>query len=415
MRTEFDCTIVGAGIVGLAAALRLQLDGLRIALVERDEPAAGCSSGNAGYLSLGNVFPLAAPGVLRSLPRMLLDREGPLVVRPTYLPRLVPWGLRFLAASRSSRFESATQALLRLTAPAIRAYDRLLEAADAREIIQRRGGLHVYDSHSALHRRLALRSLFAAHDIEIRALTAHEVRDLEPALRGEFAGAVFFPASVHCVNPRRLGERLAHRILAGGGELFRTHAGSLRQLERGWEVHTAAGPIRTSRVLVSAGRWSDELLTPLGLRVPLEAERGYHLMLPQTDIGLGRPIVLAEKHFVVSPMEHGVRLAGTVEFAHRSAPPNPARADMLFAQAAAVLPALRHRDATRWMGQRPTLPDSLPAIGTSARHTGLFYSFAHQHCGLTLAAVSADLIADLVAGREPTIDPRPYSLERFRH
>lgn len=411
--TEIDLAIIGGGIVGLTAATRLQQEGHRVCLIDPTRPGTGCSGGNAGYLSVGNFFPINGPTTWRSLPCLLFNRNGPLVIRPAHLPRLTPWALELMAASRPQSYRAATAALAQLTIRAIPSLQTLLTREHLDGHIDVSGGLHVYRSTAALQARLASVPVYREHGVAVEVLPKEAIRDLEPSLTPDLVGALWFPDSGRCVDPRRLCVALAERLAAQGGRLIETRVTRLVPSGTAWRLHTDMGELNARKCIVAAGRWSDELLEPLGYRVPLEAERGYHLMLPETAVTLRRPVVFAEHYFVATPMTDGLRLAGTVEFAGRHAPANMRRAHMLYAHAQRYLPGLARDGATSWMGSRPSLPDSVPAIGRASRHDSLFFSFGHQHCGLTLSAISADLLADLIANRPPIIDPRPYSLDRF--
>ena len=203
-------------------------------------------------------------------------------------------------------------------------------------------------------------------------------------------------------------------IARNGGLFHRTTARRIVPTEQnGWTVHTDAGPLTASQLIVSAGRWSDSLLEPLGYSVPLESERGYHLMLPSPGVQLSRPTAMAERGFIATPMRDGLRLAGTVEFAALDAPVDPRRSDILCELAQPYLPGLDKTGATRWMGNRPVLPDSLPAIGAASRHRNLLYNFGHHHLGLTYAAASAQILSSVIVGESPPIDVSLMSLDRF--
>ena len=409
-----DVLVVGAGIVGLAAALRLRMEGKTVTVVDPNPPASGCSSGNAGYLSEANIFPAAALGGLRKLPQMLLDRHGPLVIRPSYLPRFIPWGLQSARAVLPDRIDAVVDALASLIRPALRSYGPFLERANARDLVEFRGALVVFTTEAGLEARSARLARWHQNDIAVRRIGADEVAELEPGLSRDIIGGLFFENSGRCLDPRLLGERFARQLSSEGATFVPAKVTRLEPAADGhWRVHAGAIVLEASAVLVCAGRWSDELLHPLGYRFRLESERGYHLMLPQPGTTLSRPVSMGEAHFAATPMLDGLRLAGTAEFAGTDAPMNPARADMLFKLAEPYLPGLSRGNATRWMGVRPSLPDMLPAIGRAHRHGNLFYSFGHNHNGLTLAAVSADLVADILAGRPPSVDPAPFSLQRF--
>lgn len=408
-----DVAVIGAGIVGLSAALQLQLDGRTVTIFDPDEPAAGCSYGNAGYLSQGNIFPPSSMATLKRLPRMLLDPRGPLVIRASYLPRFVPWGLRALAATRPGVMKETIAALASLARRSVDAYAPLLKAAGAEDLIDIKGSLVLYRTHAELDAAAESAAFVRQFGIAAEAVPRHEVKQFEPALADTFAGAVRFPGSARAPDPQLLGQRFAEAVIARGGAHRRQRVMTLEPATGGWTLRTVDGAVRARQVVVAAGRWSDRLLAPLGYRVPLEGERGYHLMLPAPGVELRRPIIIADYQICVTPMNAGLRLAGTVEFAAEGAPMDPRRADMLFDIARPYLPGLSRDGALRWMGTRPSLPDGRPAIGRASRHANLYYCFGHQHVGLTQAAVSAALLSEIVAGGETSIDPRPFSLDRF--
>ena len=406
--------IIGAGIVGLATALQLQADGHHVLLLDPAEPASGCSSGNAGNLAESEIFPLAEPGIWHRLPRMLLDPLGPLVIRMAYLPRLIPWGLRFLAAARPGTFAASTDALASLNRLAVQSYLPLLQRAGAGDLVTRQGGLVACRTQALLRATIAQIPQQIAHGIQAEALSSGALLDLEPGLSPELVGGVYFPSAARCADPQALGTRFAEAILRDGGEIRRAAVRGLTPAEDGsWQVATDQGTIAAARIVITAGLWSGKLMRQLGYKAPIETERGYHLMLPTPGVTLNRPCIMAEASFCVTPMNHGLRLAGTVELAGTEAPMNPRRSDILFDLAKPYLPGLDRSGATRWMGFRPSFPDSRPAIGRASRHRNLTYAFGHQHLGLTQAAVTGRCIADLVADRPPPIDLTPFSLARF--
>lgn len=236
---------------------------------------------------------------------------------------------------------------------------------------------------------------------------------MEPALAPHLAGAVFFPSAARCTDPAEFGSRLAAHALTRGAQIVKER---VKRIEPGpggsWQIF-AENTFQARSLVIAAGVWSGEILTALGYNVPIETERGYHLMLPNSGITLNHPMVFQEPHFAATLLSGGLRLAGTVEFAGTTAPMNPRRSDVLYDLAARYLPGIRREGATRWMGFWPSFPDSLPAIGQAQNYENLFYCFGHQHLGLTQAGISAKLIADLFGRRPPRIDLRPFSLTRF--
>ncbi|SHE54614.1 D-amino-acid dehydrogenase [Microbulbifer donghaiensis] len=414
MSKKIDTLVVGAGIVGTAIAERLQSRGHQTVLVDRDAPGDGCSSGNAGHFATDVVLPLANPSTILSIPKLLSDPLGPLTIRWSYLPRMLPWLLRFARAALPSNARASAQMLRELNSRSIASFDRLLGRTGLQALMVKRGALTLYETESGRQRNRATVALLREFGVQVEELDSGPLRELEPAVIKDVAGGLYFPKTAHTVNPLRLVQELAKSFCSGGGEVQRAEVHRLQPQPGGRvEVGLDSGNIDARRVVVAAGAWSGTLVQQLGYRVPLDTERGYHLMLPQPGVELTRPMVSFERSFVMTPMEEGMRLAGTVELAGLRAAPNYRRADILFDHAQKILPGLQRGEATRWMGFRPSLPDSLPVIGRAPREENIYFAFGHQHLGLTQAAVTAEIIDDLVAGREPAVDVRPLAVDRF--
>ena len=384
-----------------------------MAIVEPAEPGAGTAAGSAGYLSDGEIFPLAQPGILAGLPSLLFDPRSPLVVSPAALPGLAGWGARFIANARPARVRSATAALASLNRLANEALYALAERAGAEAYLRREGALHVAKAPAAFARARAVLPILAEYGLVARIVERDKLLRLEPALAPDVSGAVEYPNSMRCTDPAAFGWALAKRARGLGAAVIPSRVLSLEWAHEAWRLRTSAGPFHAARVVVSAGVWSRGLLRPLGYVVPLQAARGYHLMLPEPQVVPRRTLLFEDAHFCATPMDGGLRLAGTMEFAPLGSPPNYARSDLLFPAAAEYLPGLSRDGATRWMGNRPSFPDSLPAIGAAARHRNLYYCFGHEKLGLTQAAVSAQAIAALVCDRAPVVDLRAFALARF--
>ena len=416
-QTDADIAIVGSGIIGTIAAIALNDAGFRVLVIEPNEPGAGTASGSAGYIHDGEIFPVAQPSLFVDLPRMLLDPTGPLVVRASYLPQLASWGIRMLATMRADAAERSIDGAARLNRLSVDALLSVATASDAQELLVRRGGLKVVADSRTLDKLSELLPVLHGHGIAAQPLDAAQVHAYEPSLAPQVAGAIFYPDSAHCTDPQRFGERLAQRVrnqstvLSGRVQkLSQRHDGS-------WQLDIARGNLLTQicvpRVLVAAGYASRDLLRPLGYHVPVVAARGYHLMIAKPNVSLERPMIFYEPHVAATPMDGGVRLAGTMEFAAPDASPDFRRSSMLYGIAKRYIPDLADTDAKPWVGTRPLMPDSLPAIGRGFRHKNLYYSFGHGHLGFTQAAVSARAIGELIAESAPTIDITPFDLKRF--
>jgi D-amino-acid dehydrogenase len=403
--------IVGAGIVGTCCAHFLRREGHEVTVVDPLEPGDGTSFGNAGIIATSEIAPIAMPGLLRHVPKMLADPYGPVVLRWRYLPKAAPWLWQLVKATK--RAEEIAAALAPLLAQAAAAHDALARQADAGNLYRKPGWLKVYDSERTFAETAEELALMRRHGIRFEVLDGVGIRQLEPALAPIFRRAIFLPDCGFVLNPKRLTERVARSFLEAGGRILREKAIAFDLAEGRLAVLTEEGRHPADAIVLAAGAWSRPLAASLGARVPLDTERGYHAMLEPPEPGLSRPVLWGDHHFILAPMEHGLRLTSGVEFAGVEAPPDYRLLDRLVGLAQRMLPSLRGEARSRWLGFRPSLPDSLPVLGRSESHQGIYFAFGHQHLGLTLSAVSGRVIADLVCGRDPGIDLSPYRAERW--
>ncbi len=411
-------TVIGAGIVGVCCAAWLQRDGCRVTVIDRDEPGRGASRGNAGMLQVDSCVPLATPGFLAKVPAMLLDPLGPLAIRWGYLPRLAPWLARLVAASRPARVEAISVALTSLLGRAAGAYGDLIAASGAAsgagDLLRPGGTIYVYATEAGFEAARFGHDLRRRRGIANQELRDGEIRRLEPALSPDIRHAVFSPDCLLVADPLRLTQALAAAFVRAGGTILRQTVSDIR-IGAGGPSHvvTDAGTHEIDRLVLAAGAWSRRLARRLGAAVPLDTERGYHLMLPEPGIELRMPIIAGERKFAITPMGGAIRLAGTVELGGLHRAPDYRRARIMAGMAREIVPGLDASGAVEWMGFRPSMPDSLPVIGPSPRHHKVFFAFGHGHSGLTLGAVTGSLIADLVMGRAPPIDLAPFRADRF--
>ena len=410
-----DVLVIGAGIVGLAVALRLQQEGRQVMVIDRTGVAAEASGGNAGALAYTDILPLASPRILRKAPRWLLDPLGPLAIPPAYLPRIAPWLVRFWRASLPDRVRASTAAQASLMDLSIVETDAMLAAAGALGMLRSDGVLHVYESERELAASQPGWQVRAEHGIAFTHLHGQEeIARFQPGLSTALVAATFLPAWKTVADPLLLAYAIARRCAGLGGRLRRAEAQALASSDAGVVVRLdAGGPIVASRVIVAAGAWSHRLARTLGERIPLETERGYNTTLPVGAFDLKRQLTFGGHGFVVTPLSCGVRVGGAVELAGLEAPPNFKRSETLLAKAKRFMPGLNTEGGTQWMGFRPSLPDTLPAIGAAARDPRVTYAFGHGHLGLTQAAATARLVADLLRGRPPAIDMAPFRPQRF--
>ena len=408
-----EIAVIGAGIVGVCCARWLQRDGHRVRLLDEQPPGHGCSWGNAGTIATDTVVPVATPHTLLALPRMLLDPTGPLAVRWSYLPRMAPWFLRFLLNARPARVRASTAVLAALCAEAVPGYEPLTAGRPAGERMAYTGWVTAFETARALDGARWEVETKQRHGVPAEWLDAAALRERVPQLSPRVAGGVWFPDTWMVDDPGDFTARIAADVEADGGRLDRVRVTGLAAHGERVRVETADGALDADHAVVATGAHTRALARALGEDFPLDTERGYHAMLPDPGLAPPMPVMSGEHKFVTTPMAGGLRLAGTAELAGLERPADPRRARMIVERGSRLFPGLRTASWTDWMGFRPTLPDSLPVIGRSARTRAVSYAFGHQHLGLTLAGVTGRLVADDLAGREPPVDLRPLRPDRF--
>lgn len=408
-------TVIGAGIIGISCACYLQRAGFAVRVIDRLDPGMATSFGNAGGIAIGAVTPASMPGLIYKVPGWLMSPTGPLALRWSYVPQMVPWLLRFLLAGRRQRVAEIAKALADLSGSIDQDFDLLLRDAGIEDIAQRRSALYVYDTEAELAAEKPEWELRREHGMAFEKIKGEDLPSLEPDIAPDFACAMLMNDWYHLSNPYRLVKTLAEHFVDGGGEIMKgevTHVGCAGPKATSLRMRNDS-TIEIESLVIAAGAWSHRLTEQLGDRVPLESERGYHTTLPDPRVNPTRQILYAPQDFVITPMEMGLRVAGTVELAGLDAPPNYERARVLLPKAKRVFPALQTSGGTEWMGHRPALPDSLPVIGRSPGVLNVYYAFGHGHMGLTFGPTTGRLISEVVSGRTPDIDMSPYRVDRF--
>lgn len=408
-----NVAVIGAGVVGLATALNLQARGRTVTLFDPLGIGQGCSWGSGGLINPDAHLPVAMPGMIRKVPRWLLDPLAPLAVRPADAFASLPFLTRWLVASRPAAVRRGVDALRALHLNTLREYGTLLGEAYPRHIHER-GGIVVLPGEVPTAAERLGSELRAELGIVCEELGRSELEARVPGIAPHARRALFFPGNAHTPDPGALCAALGERVLAQGGSLVRRKVDRIAPHESGCTVWCEDGQQHEAgSVVVAAGARSPELVRPLGLNIPLVAERGYHLQLVNASYDLKIPMIYREGGFAITPMERGLRLGGTVEIADADAPPNYARAEALWERAARLFPGLSVTEKQSWMGSRPALPDSVPAIGLLPRAPRVAIVAGHGHDGMIGAPVSGRLAAELLCGETPHIDPRPYRADRF--
>jgi D-amino-acid dehydrogenase len=406
--------VIGAGIIGTAIAHDLQRRGRQVVLVDRDSPGMGASFGNMASIAVTEFMPASRPAVWRQIPGWMLDPEGPVRVRPAAMPRLVPWFLRFLAASRPSKLRALEAQGAALCSRALADTQALLAETGLSAELTEEGCLSLYTDRAEFkadrdHIEILERFGFA-HDL----LSGAEARELEPELSDRIGMAVRFPDNRSLRDPHRLVVKLAERFTAAGGRILRGEVTGFTRGEAIREVMLKDGRgLPADEVVICAGAFSARLAKLLDEPIPLETERGYHTQIMAPGITMRHSIIWPAKAFMVTPTAGGIRVGGTVEMAGLEAAPDYRRARITVKRAREALPNLQCSDFTEWMGHRPAFPDTVPVISASAKTRGLFYATGHGHLGLTYAATTARLMGDLITGQPPALDLAPYRIDRF--
>jgi D-amino-acid dehydrogenase len=406
--------VIGAGVVGLACASSLQMRGHAVTVIDPRRPGEYCSLGNAGCFSRASCVPLGLPGMWRKVPGWLMDRAGPLSIPASYALRIAPWLWRLHRSTRLARVNEIADALHPLLTVTLEKWRPLAEWAGVPELIRQDGYAFVYESEAAYLGDSLGRELRRARGVKIEVLTGPAIREFDPSLSSCLTHMALLPEQGHCPNPLRLSRALAARLQAGGAKFIGDNAQRFELADgRVARIITDHGSVETDAVVIAAGAHSNELSSQLGSTVPLETERGYHVMLESPSVAPRIPVCSGEGKYFATPMEGGLRIAGTVELAGLAAPPNYSRADALLEASKRLFPDLSHGKVERWMGHRPSLPDSKPVIGRAPGVRNAYFAFGHGHVGLTAAAPTAEIISDLVSGETTFMDIRPFAADRF--
>ena len=410
--------VIGAGMVGVCAALWLQRDDHRVFLVEPGNPGEGASFGNAGCFNGSSVTPTAMPGVIKNVPRWLMDPLGPLALRWSYLPSILPYLIRFVRSAMPDKVRAQARAMRPLIGPTVPLVRELAKMAGADELVHQRGHLYVYRSAESLAKDGFAWALRRENGVAVDEFDADELRQLEPTLSRDYVRGLLVRENGHTSNPLGLVSRLFDQFRRQGGEIVTARALGFRlDGRRLTAIATDHGDLAADAAVICAGAYSKPLARALGDRVPLETERGYHLMIRDPEVMPRIPTADADGKFVATPMDTGLRFAGTVELAGLDAPPDWRRAHILLMQGRKMLPGLATEHAEErisvWMGHRPAMPDSLPVIGPSRASPDVIYAFGHGHVGMTAAPMTGRIVADLLSGRPASIDIAPFAAGRF--
>ncbi|MCA0276006.1 MAG: FAD-binding oxidoreductase [Proteobacteria bacterium] len=414
MKEQADVIVIGAGVVGLSAAIAAQARGLKVTVLDREGPAAGASAGNAGAFAFTDILPLASPGILKKAPKWLLDPLGPLSVPPAYAFQIAPWMFRFWRACSAKRVAHSTTAQTAMMDLSKVELEPFLRQTGTAPMLRKEGNLQVYEGEAELKASLPGWQAREEHGIEFHHLNAADMAEIQPGLAPRFTHGTFTPGWFSISDPRLYVLALAEHFLTSGGSIERSEVTALRPVEGGVELVISDGSLRRAgKVVLSAGAFSHRIAKTLGESIPLETERGYNTTLPSDAFDLRTQVTFGGHGFVVTRLSTGIRVGGAVELGGLKLAPNFRRSEAMLKKAQAFLPGLKPGGGVQWMGFRPSLPDSLPAIGKARATDRVIYAFGHGHLGLTQSAGTARIVADLLTGKTPAIDIASFSPQRF--
>ena len=410
-----DVLVLGAGMVGVSAALHLQQRGRDVILVDSHALAGEETSfGNAGLIECASVFPYMFPRDFAQILRYAMNRAPQVRYRFADLPAFLPWLARYFVASAPERALRSAMAELPLIRRSLLEHEALIAEAGVPELLQRKGWIKLFRSDATLANAGAELERARRYGVAGEILDGKAIAEREPGLTGDFAGAVYLPAPGFVPDPGGLTKAYAALFQRKGGRFVVGDARTLQQDAGGWRMAGRDGAAVAREAVVALGPWSDLVFRPLGYSIPLGVKRGYHLHLESRgNAVLHHPVLDSDLGYLLAPMNRGIRLTTGVEFARRDAPPTPVQIQRALPLAHALFPLGDAVDAQPWIGARPCLPDMLPVIGKAPRHAGLWFDFGHQHHGLTLGPATGRLLAEMMTGEAPFADPGPFATERF--
>ena len=411
MENNLKIGIIGAGIQGVCSALFLQKKGYQITLFDRDEPGNGASYGNAGHFSPYASVPLNRPDVVTDVPAMLLSSRGPLALKWNYVPKMIPWFLKFLFNCRKEKMMHTAKNTNQILNIALPAFDELFNDISLDGLVENKGVLYVWTDKNLKSRELE-NQIRDELGIKQQLLNPKEIHDLEPNIKPFYHGGVFYDYARHSKNPKKILIKLFENFIKKGGKFLKLNIANIDFDDQKPVLRSETQRFIFDKLVIACGAFSKKLTDMLHESIPLDTERGYHVHFKNCEHLISRPVVYANRGFGMTPMEQGLRVAGTVEFGGLQNPLSKSRVKNLILNAKDMLDGLpEHKD--EWLGFRPTLPDMLPVIGSSKNYKNVFYSFGHHHLGWTLGAISGKIISKMIAEEDTNLDLLPYNSVRF--
>ena len=411
MSNKLKIGIIGAGIQGVSNALFLQKKGFQVTLFDRDEPGNSATYGNAGHFSPYASVPLNRPDILADIPAMLLSSRGPVALKWNYVPKMIPWFLKFIINCTNKNMMHTAKNMHQILELALPAFDELFDEVDISGLVENKGIMYFWNDQNLKSRELEIR-IRNELGVKQQLLSPKEIHDLEPNIKPVYHGGVYYDYARHARDPKKILIKLFENFLKKGGKYLKLN---INGLDFDGEKPVARTEIQRfvfDKLVIACGAFSKKLTDKLYENIPLDTERGYHVHFKNCDHLISRPVIYSNRAFGMTPMEQGLRVVGTVEFGGLKNPLSKTRIKNLIDNAKELLDGLpEHED--EWLGFRPSLPDFLPVIGPSKNYKNVFYSFGHHHLGWTLGAISGKIISNMIANENTNLDLKPYSSLRF--
>ena len=404
--------IIGAGIQGVCIGLQLTKKGIPVTIFDKEDPGSMSSYGNAGHFSPYAVVQLNRPDVIYDIPKMLLSSYGPLALKWNYIPKMIPWILKYLKSSTKKSMMHTTKFMHQILDLSLSAYDEILSEIDTTNLVERKGIIYIWTNKNLKSRKMEIK---IRNDLGIkqRLLSREEVLELEPNLNPVFDAGVIYDYAYHARDPKGITKKLFELYLKLGGKFKKEEVTNVEQTRfNQTQVKTNSGNFNFEKIVLACGAFSKKLTDQLGEKIPLDTERGYHIHYKKMDHLLKRPVIFLDRGFGMTPMNQGLRAVGTVELGGFDNPISKKRIDYIDKCAKELLPQLGEFQ-DEWLGFRPTLPDFLPVIGPSLKNKNIIYAFGHHHLGWTLGAITGKIVSGIVNEEKTNLDLTPYSSARF--
>ena len=409
-----EIAVIGAGIIGVCCAFELVRRGFRVKLIDPEPPCSLTSFGNAGVISPWSCTPQSMPGNWKKIPKWLLDPKGPVFIRKNYLLKFLPWAIKFLNAGKISKINSIADAMFALTNNSVENYRLMLEGTGKKSLVKDSLYVHAYRNKLTNVSDQLGWKLRKKRNVPVELIDQNELKKLEPSISNEFESGIIIKEQGRASNPALIGQAIFLKAKSLGLDQIKSKVNQINFVSNNnYEIEFDTFKKNFNNIVLAAGVWSANFLKKFNINVPLEAERGYHLVCKNPGIEVNNSVMDVERMFVASSMDSGVRVAGTAEFAGINAEPNYKRAEIFKELIKNLFPEINTNNTEEWMGSRPAFPDSLPTIGEIKNFPGLYVAFGHGHYGLSMAPMTAKIIADCINNLKHTISLKPYDINRF--